>query len=97
MYAAIRKAKAKTGTAEELARRIKDGAIPIISDVEGFMAYYVVYAPDDTVTAISIFNNHASAEEANRRAIAWIEQNLAPLLAGQATAVAGPVIVHTLA
>jgi hypothetical protein len=61
------------------------------------MAYYVVYAPDDTVTAISIFNNHASAEEANRRAIAWIEQNLAPLLAGQATAVAGPVIVHTLA
>jgi hypothetical protein len=97
MYAAIRQAKAKTGTAEELARRIKDGAIPIISDVEGFMAYYVVYAPDDTVTAISIFNNHASAEEANRRAIAWIEQNLAPLLAGQATAVAGPVIVHTLA
>src|SRR6202022_3004884 len=97
MYAAIRQAKAKTGTAEELARRIKEGAIPIISDVEGFMAYYVVYAPDDTVTAISIFNNHASAEEANRRAIAWIEQNLAPLLAGQATAMAGPVIVHTLA
>ena len=97
MYAAIRQAKAKTGTVEELARRIKEGAVPIISDVEGFMAYYVVYAPDDTVTAISIFNNHAGAEEANRRAIAWIEQNLAPLLAGQATAVAGPVIVHTLA
>ena len=63
MYAAIRQAKAKTGAAEELATRIKEGAIPIISDVEGFMAYYVVYAPDDTVTAISIFNNHASAEE----------------------------------
>ena len=68
MYAAIRQGKAKTGTAEELARRIKEGAIPIISDVEGFMAYYVVYAPDDTVTAISIFNNHAGAEESNRRA-----------------------------
>jgi hypothetical protein len=49
--------------AEELARRIKEGAIPIISDVEGFMAYYVVYAPDDTVTAISIFNDYAGAEE----------------------------------
>jgi len=97
MYAAIRQAKAKTGTAEELARRIKEGAIPIISDVEGFMAYYVVYAPDDTVTAISLFNNFAGAEEANRRAIAWIEQNLAPLLVGPASAVAGPVIVHTLA
>ena len=57
MYAAIRQAKARTGMAEELARRIKEGAIPIISDVEGFRAYYVVYAPDDTVTAISIFND----------------------------------------
>src|SRR5579859_4250656 len=97
MYAAIRQGKAKTGTAEELARRIKEGAIPIISDVEGFMAYYVVYAPDDTVTAISIFNNHAGAEESNRRGLAWIEQELAPLMIGPATAVAGPVIVHTLA
>ena len=57
MYAAIRQAKVKTGTAEELARRFKEGVIPIVSDVEGFMAHYVVYAPDDTVTAISIFNN----------------------------------------
>ncbi len=97
MYAAIRQGKARAGHAEELARKIKEGAIPIISDVEGFMAYYVVYAPDDTVTAISIFNNHAGAEESNRRAIPWIEENLAPLLTGSATAVAGPVIVHTLA
>jgi hypothetical protein len=97
MYAAIRQAKAKAGTAEELARRIKEGAIPIISDVEGFRAYYVVYAGDDTVTAISLFNNFEGAEEANRRALVWIDENLGPLLAGQATAVAGPVIVHTLA
>ena len=97
MYAAIRQARAKAGSAEELARRIKEGAIPIISDVDGFMAYYVVYAPDDTVTAISIFNNFAGAEEAHRRALAWAEQELAPLLVGPASAVAGPVIVHTRA
>jgi hypothetical protein len=71
MYAAIRQAKAKSGSAEELARRIKDGAVPIISDVDGFRAYYVVYAGDDTVTAISLFNNFAGAEEANKRALAW--------------------------
>ena len=97
MYAAIRHSKARSGKAEELAERIKEGAIPIISDVEGFMAYYVVYASDDTVTAISIFNNFAGAEESNRRGLAWAEQNLSPLLIGPATAVAGPVIVHTLA
>ena len=97
MYAAIRQGKAKAGKAEELARVIKEGAIPIISDVPGFRAYYVVYAPDDTVTAISVFDDVAGAEESNRRAVAWIEANLAPLLEGPAMAVAGPVIVHTLA
>jgi hypothetical protein len=97
MYAAIRQGKAKAGMAEELAARIKEGAIPIISDVSGFRAYYVIYAPDDTVTAISIFDSYAGAEESNKRALAWIEESLAPLLTGQATAVAGPVIVHTVA
>ena len=42
VYASIRQGKAKAGMAEELTRRIKEGAIPIISDVDGFMAYYVV-------------------------------------------------------
>jgi len=97
MYAAIRLAKAKPGAAEELARRIKEGAIPIISDVPGFQAYYVVYAPDDTVTAISIFDDVAGAVEANRRALKWIDDNLTGLLTGPASAVAGPVILHTLA
>lgn len=97
MYAAIRQGKAKAGMAEELTRKIKEEAIPIISDVPGFRAYYVVYAPDDTVTAISIFDNYVGAEESNRRGLAWIEQSLAPLLTGPASAVAGPVIVHTLA
>jgi len=95
MYAAIRQGTAKAGMAEELARRIKEGAIPIISDVPGFQAYYVIYAPNDTVTAISIFDDYAGAQESNRRGLAWIEQNLTPLLTGPATAVAGPVIVHT--
>jgi len=97
MYAAIRQGKAKAGMAEELVRTIKEGAIPIISDVPGFKAYYVIYAPDDTVTAISIFDDYAGAEESNRRGLAWIEQSLAPLLTGPATAMAGPVIVYTLA
>ena len=97
MYAGIRQGKARPGKAEELATKIKEGVIPLVSDVAGFIAYYVVYAPDDTLTAISIFDNVEAAEESNRRALIWIEQNLGPLLAGPVTAVAGPVIVHTFA
>jgi hypothetical protein len=41
MYAAIRQFKARPGSADALAEKIK-GAISIISDVSGFMGYYVV-------------------------------------------------------
>ena len=33
MYAAIRQAKARPGKAEELAARIEEGVIPLVSDV----------------------------------------------------------------
>jgi hypothetical protein len=36
--------------AEKLARGISQSAIPIISDVKGFLAYDVVHAPDETLT-----------------------------------------------
>ena len=39
MYAAIRQGKAKTGMAEELARRIKEGAIPIQSQFARVMPF----------------------------------------------------------
>ena len=96
MYAALRQVKAKPGSADELASRIRKGAVSIVSGVPGFLGYYVVYAPDDTVTAISVFNTVEGAEESNRRAMAWIDRNLGPLLIGPTTATAGPVIVHSL-
>jgi hypothetical protein len=42
-------------------------------------------------------NAYRLGEQSNRRGLAWIERNLAPLLTGPTTAAAGPVIVHTLA
>ena len=97
MYAAIRQGKARPARPKSSHAGSRKAPFPIISGVEGFMGYYVVYAPDDTVIAISLFNNFAAAEESNKRALAWIEHDLAPLLTGPATAMAGPVIVHTLA
>src|ERR1700729_2148568 len=95
MNAAIRQFKARRGSADALAEKIKE-AISLISDVSGFMGYYVIYAPDDMVTAITVFNTVAEAEESNRRALAFIEDNLGPLVVGHASATAGPVIVHSL-
>ena len=60
---------------EDLTRRIKEGAIPLISDVADFKAYYyVIYAPDETVMAVSIFEEFAAADESNKRALARIDK-----------------------
>lgn len=96
MYAAVRQYRSKPGQADQLAERVKE-LVPVISGVPGFMGYYVIYAPDDIVTAISIFNRVEEAEESNRLALAWVADNLAEYFAGEASATAGPVIVHSLA
>jgi hypothetical protein len=49
------------------------------------------------VIAISVFNTVAEAQEPNRRALAFIEENPRFVVIGQASATAGPVIVHSLA
>ena len=96
MYAAVRQYKSKPGMADMLAERVKD-LVPVISGVSGFMGYYVIYAPDDTVTAISIFNKVEEAQESNTLALAWVEENLKSYVVGEASATAGPVIVHSMA
>ena len=78
-----------------LAEKIKEPS-PVISDVSGFIGYYVIYAPDDTVTAISVFNTVEEAQESNGLALALIEDNLGPLVIGEGSATAGPVIVHSM-
>jgi len=81
----------KAGTAEELARRIKEGAIPIMQRCRGLHGLLRGLcarrqpsrrSPSSTISQ--------GAEEANRRALAWSEQSLAPLLVGPVLAVRGP-------
>jgi hypothetical protein len=73
------------------------GGYPDYQRCPGFKAYYVIYTPDDTVTAISIFDNFAGARNQTDADPHGIEQYLAPLLTGPTIAMAGPVIVRTLA
>ncbi len=95
MYAAVRQYRSRPGMADQLAEKVKE-LVPVISGVSGFMGYYVIYAPDDTVTAISIFNRVEEAQESNKLALDWVQKNLGGYLAGEASATAGPVIVHSM-
>jgi heme-degrading monooxygenase HmoA len=93
MYAAVRRGKAKPGSADELARRVNAEALSAVSGVPGFQAYYVIYGEDDTVVTVSAFEEKAAAEECNKKVLSWIRENLGPMLVSPPEAMEGEVIV----
>ena len=94
MYASIRRYKTSPGAAAELAQRVNQGFVPIISKAPGFVAYYVVDAGNDVVASVSVFQDQAGAEESNRMAADWVKDNIAALVTGAPEITAGAVTVH---
>lgn len=97
MYASIRRYRTSAGAAAELAKRVEQGFVPIISRAPGFIAYYVVDAGNDVVASVSVFQDRAGAEESNRMAAEWVKENLAALISGSPEITAGAVTVHKTA
>ena len=93
LFAAVRRGKLKPGMAGEYAKRIETGALPILKKLHGFNGYYLIVGADDTITAVSLFTNKATAEAAMKTMMAWIKVNLAPLLAAPLETIEGTVLV----
>ncbi len=92
-FAAIRRGKLKPGMAEEFAKRVNIGAVPVLTAMAGFKAYYLIFGFDDTVTAFTLFASKAAAEESNQKLLPWIKENLAPLLAAPTELTEGEVAI----
>jgi hypothetical protein len=101
MYAAIRRYEIPDPDAvEELTQRLKEGFLPIISEVPGFVAYYAVYEGefsglyegDAVLTTVSIFEDLADAQRSTDVAADYVKQNLASLLPQAPTATVGDVV-----
>ena len=93
LFAAIRRGKVKPGMADEFARRVKAGALPVMQKMDGFKGYYLVAGADDTIIAVSLFTNKSVAESSTQTLMPWIKENLGPLLASPTEAIDGTVIV----
>lgn len=93
LFAAIRRGKVKPGMADEFAKRVKIGALPVMQKMEGFKGYYLIAGSDDTIIAVSLFANKSIAETSTQTLMPWIKENLGPLLASPPEAVDGTVLV----
>jgi hypothetical protein len=97
MHASIRRYQFKPGMAPEAARLAQAGFLPIIKSVPGFVAYSIVLESHDVGVTISIYESEAQAEESTRRAADWVKENMAALVSGPPTIMAGEVPVYATA
>jgi hypothetical protein len=95
MYIAIRKYYIIPGTIGEWMRRVKEGFVPIISQVPGFVGYYALEVRNDEAVTISIFDTQAGADESVRQAVEWVDHNLASLNQGLPEITVGQARVHS--
>jgi len=80
MYAAIRQYHTDPGSIDEVVRRVNEDFVPVISDMPGFVAYFALNAGQGEFGTVSVFEDQDSAEESNRVAEEWVQQNLSSLL-----------------
>jgi hypothetical protein len=78
LHAVVRRYREAAALSEAMADRLEE-VEGLLRGVAGFVAYYAVRAGDD-LTTISVYDNRAGVEEANRRTAGWIKENVDPAL-----------------
>ena len=93
MYAAIRRYHTDPDSLDEVVRQVNESFVPLISDMPGFVVYIAINAGQGEYGTVSVFEDQDSAEESNRVAEEWVQQNLGELLPSPDFA-AGEVVAY---
>jgi hypothetical protein len=95
MYAAIR--QYRSGDSAELARRVREEFLPVVSGIPGFRAYYVIDDGAGGIASISLCDDRVGAEETTRRAADWVRESVSELIDGPPEVTAGEVTAQQTA
>ena len=94
MFAVIRRYNTHVNSAQKIEQRVRDGFVPIISKLAGFISYDVVRSEDGSLVSVSVFETRQAADDSNRLASDWVHENLASLVRTAPVILCGDVIVH---
>ena len=93
MYAAVRRFEGVTDP-QKVVQVAKEGFVPIISEMPGFVAYYLVDAGDGVTVATSVFEHKDAEEQSTFRAGEFVAEHLLPLLPNPPQVTAGEVVAY---
>ncbi|UJR84646.1 hypothetical protein [Sandaracinus amylolyticus] len=94
MYLAIRKYRKVEGDEKELMARIQRGFVPLISQIDGFVAYYCFFAEDGSLMSVNVYRDAEGAEASVRAAARFVEQQLTAFLPEKPEVIEGDVLAH---
>ncbi|WP_030971622.1 MULTISPECIES: hypothetical protein [unclassified Streptomyces] len=94
MYAVVRRYEGVTDPAEA-GRQVNEGFLPLLRQVQGFVAYYWVDAGGGVMVSMSVFQDPTGAEESTDRAGDFVRDRLAALLPNPPQVTAGEVVAHS--
>jgi heme-degrading monooxygenase HmoA len=93
MFTSIRKYKVKRGSAEELARRVEEGFLPLVRDMPGFRSYYLLDGGPDVLITVSRFDSADEAFASNQKAADWVRNNVLEFTKGLPEVMAGNTLI----
>ena len=92
MYIAVRRYEGATDP-QKMAQLVDEGFVPIISELPGFVAYYVD-AGDGVIVSTSVFEHKDAEEQSTFLAGEFVAEHLAPLLPNPPQIAAGEVVAY---
>lgn len=96
MYAVIRSYTTSDGA--EVRRRVEQEFIPMMGDLPGLIAYYIVDRDEGKLSSITICEDRSGVEESTARAADWVRDRLSSLITAGPEVMMGEVTVeHTAA
>ena len=93
MFASIRKYNVRRGSAEHLARRVREGFVPMMRQIQGFRGYYLLDGGPDVLITISIFDSAGEAFASNEKAADWVRNNVLEFTKGMPEVMVGDALI----
>jgi hypothetical protein len=89
MYVSIRQYNGRN--VAEFSRRVQEGFVPIVRQVPGFLAWYLVDGGGGALFTITICEERVGLEASVSAAADWVEDNVAELVEGSPAVINGEV------
>ena len=93
MYVAVRRFEGVRDS-KKVAQVAKEGFVPLISEMPGFVAYYLVDAGDGVTVSTSVFEHKDAEEQSTFVAGEFVAEHLALFLPNRPQITAGEVVAY---